>query len=413
MGDQFTVSPRPLVSVRTGLSGPLGSCRAEFVDGWLVHSAALAEGLDTLLFPGQVLILDEARSGGHKAFAHGVPNESRLSAASFVQDNRIRRELVETRGIPVPRARAFPVRGGVADALSFAEEIGYPVVVKPMMNDSTTEVMPNITSPEQLQEAIQYLTVVPTLRPNFTAASYSITQAMTPRTAGSRRTRKSYRFMVEGQVSGAYLRLLIIEDQLVSVIYAPDGPWAVESFRDVIQEVDPWIEELAGRISRSYPGLTVMAADVVVADWVQDAADDEWHLVELSERPWLYVQYLTEQNSGMRLGQYLLNTELKRTSPYKSITDENRAVSFAWEGVSQSEDVLAAVSRISSEVGLRGWCEVLDEVNGVVGGQWEGSPYAIALLNELAVAGELLPEAIVCSELRVVEETGTKGFIRR
>lgn len=405
-----SVSPPHLLSVNTGLASPLGSCRADLVDGWLVHAAALHCGLNTTLFPGQVLIVNDGLEVSNAAWAHGVPNNSRLSTASLVQDNRIRRDLVEARGLPVPQARTFSLGRGLSEALSYAESIQYPVVLKPMLNDSTTEVISPINSPEELQDAVEYFELVPFERPDFTAASYSVTQVMTPRSAGNRRTRSSYRFMVEKYVKGLYLRLLMIDGELVSVVQAPDGPWKPDAF-EWGRETHSIIS-VAEKIWNSYPGLAVMAADIVVTDWSAEGTARDWFLVELSERPWLYLQHTIDAGAALKHAQALLAIECppKKSQGSRGTLPKTQAFAFTWEGVSRTQTIMNEVKQASVSVGLNGWCEVKDEVDGTLGGQWEGEPSTVALINELAVEGTLLSEAIVCADLKIVPATGAETF---
>lgn len=412
MRSEDSILPVPLFHVTTQTAEPLDQCRADLVDGWLVHAAALSAGFSTTLFPGQVLLVHGDTEETPAAFAHGVPNSSRLSTASLIQDNRMRRDLISARGIPVPKGRSFALRNGLGQALSYAETIGYPVVVKPMLNDSTTEVINAVRNPEELAEAVAYFETVPTMRPDFTAASYSITQVMTPRKAGDRRTRSSYRFMVEKHHSGVYVRLLLIEGELVSVVLAPDGPWRADLAKDLTDEVHPSAWGIARQIWDAYPGLAVMAADIVLSDWQHDWDEQDWHLVELSERPWLYLQYALSAITAKDLGRCLLEVEAKssHSNTRSDSHDTEIAVAFSWEGVSRSKEVLDDLQRVCRALVIRGWGESQDEVSGRVGGQWEGPPEAIALLNELAVAGELLPESVVCADLSPAAVSGVRTF---
>ena len=192
------VAPAPLRPVPTGYAAPVQACPAELFDGWAMHSAALHRSMTTLLFPGQAMMAyygDDHTTGA--AFAHSVPNQTWLSSATLLQDKRVRRDVLEAAGVPVPRGRAFGLKRGLPFAREFAEEIGYPVVVKPMIGESTVEVIPAVEDERQLDHAVEYLRTVPTLRPDFTTSSYAFTQILTPKTGSSTRTRSTYRSLVE------------------------------------------------------------------------------------------------------------------------------------------------------------------------------------------------------------------------
>src|SRR5690625_5006925 len=93
---------------------PQHRLNAEFLDTFYLHRAAIDAGYETILFPGQVLVLrakksNSAERGGHSdiVFVEGVPPSSTLSGVSYTQERRVRRALLQRRGIPVPRGATF------------------------------------------------------------------------------------------------------------------------------------------------------------------------------------------------------------------------------------------------------------------------------------------------------------------
>src|SRR5690625_651478 len=111
-------------------------------DGVIVHSAALAAGLNTRLLSRQVLQV-QTPEGETTAFTHGVPQSSTLAAVTYSQDLRMRRGLLGHAGIPQPRGATVAIGRERNAALRYAEEIGYPVVIKPALGDSTIDVKPS------------------------------------------------------------------------------------------------------------------------------------------------------------------------------------------------------------------------------------------------------------------------------
>lgn len=398
------VRPSPLAAVPTGLPTPLDSCPAELFDGWMLHEAALRNGLKTLLFPGQALMAyqgDDPAAG--VAFAHGVSNTTWLSSATLVQDKRMRRDLVAAAGIPVPQARSFSLKRGTPYAKAFADSIGYPVVVKPMIGESTVEAMPGISNEAELNRAIDYLRKVPTVRDTFTTSSYAFTQILTPRASSSTRTRGNYRYLVEKHITGQYVRLLMAEGRVLSAIYAPEGPWRLgPEVRDITCEVHSDLREFAADIWRASPGLAVLAADVVVDDYATPFNGQLPVLVDLSERPWMQVQHAASPHLVPELGQQLLEAvvDAQHLSLPQSPPSEHVDATFRWDGLSEVGKDVQAAEGAAAQMQLSLQITSSDPVAGVITGQVSGSSSVIALLNELVIAGDVLSAPAMAAETR-------------
>lgn len=402
---ETSIKPPLLTPVRSGFPWPLDVCPADLFDGWVVHEAALRNGLNTLLFPGQALMAYPGKEpAGGIAFAHGVSNATWLSSATVVQDKRIRRDVLEASGIPVPLGRAFSLKRGRTYARQFAESIGYPVVVKPMIGESTVEVMANLRNEAELDQAIDYLGQVPPSRPSFTTASYAFTQILTPKTSSSTRTRGTYRYLVEEHVTGQYLRLLIADGQLLSAVHAPKGPWRLEAgVRDVTENIHPDIKYFAERVWNASPGLSVLAADLVVEDYTASIKDGrEPTLVEHSERPWMHVQNAANYHVIPELGQRLLQSAAAHGDLPLSVAAPaaERAATFRWEGLSRVQEDVQAAQQAASSMALNLQVNFTDPVAGVISGEVSGSVGAIALLTELATQGNVLTAPAMAAETR-------------
>ena len=397
-----TTRPWPLRDVPTGLSDPLPTCPADVFDGWVVHDAALSSGLNTLLFPGQALMAfygDDHTSGA--AFAHGVPNQTWLSTATLVQDKRIRRDVLAAAGIPVPRGRGFTLKRGLTYAKAFAEEIGYPVVVKPVIGESTVEVMAGIEDERGLVEAVDYLREVPTVRPDFTTASYAFTQILTPLTGTSTRTRGTYRYLVEEHISGQSVRVLISAGEILSAIATPQGPWGpVEDHADLTQEIHPDLLSFVRTVWDALPGLAVMAVDLVVPDATSRLSESNRAVVvDVAERPWLQVQRAVSSDLVAAHGRAILEsvTDVDLHEPSGS---ESIDVDFRWDGLSQVDVDIDRAESTTSRLGLDFRVTAQDAVSGVVSGTISGPARTIALLTELVVSGEILTSPAMCAETR-------------
>lgn len=395
-----TVRPAPLRAVPTGLTEPLHACPAELFDGWVMHDAALQRGMSTLLFPGQALMAyyGDDHTGG-ASFAHGVPNQTWLSAATLVQDKRIRRDVLAAAGIPVPRGRTFSLRRGLPFAREFAADVGYPVVVKPMVGESTVEVLSGLDDEDQLTRAVDYLRQVPPSRPDFTTSSYAFTQILTPKTGSSTRTRDTYRFLVEEHVSGQYVRLLMSEGVLLSAIHTPDGPWrAYDGAQDVTNLLHPDVREFAHEVWAAVPGLAVMAVDIVVDDYRSAfASDSRPVVVDVAERSWMHVQQAVSSDLVASHGQQILRASTP--VPLKdSVGASPIEADFRWDGLSQVDVDIERAAAVSQKLGLSLSISTGDAVSGVVSGRIGGPARSIALLNELLVAGDVLTSPAMCVE---------------
>lgn len=379
-----------------GQNRPAAVCPPEITDGYLVHAAALRAGLKTSLFAGQTLLVtDPLRAEATSSFAHGVPEQTELGGATMIHDKRIRRAMLQPFGISMPRSASFSVGRGTRKAAEFAANLGFPVVVKPAVGEPTIETQANIRNERQLIEAIDYLKTAPAYRPGFTSASYAFTALYAPKEDTEQETRDSYRFLVEEQLSGVYLRLLIVGGNVVSALELPKGPWRARSEVDeVLKEVDPSILDLANCVWNALPGLSVATIDIILERGHQRAiSEQDYWVVEVSERPWLHLHLDLAPGSADRMAAEILMLGTGENSIRGWDTDTVRSVS--WEGVSEPARLLEQFGSLALDLGVEGWMKVVDSVGGLVQGHMQGNANSIALLNEFVVGGMLDERAIV------------------
>ncbi|GAA3074149.1 MULTISPECIES: hypothetical protein [Actinomycetes] len=409
----MTTSPHDPAAADRPAMPSAADCPAELIDGWLVHTAALQAGRGTLLFPGQALLLTHeggALDGG--SFAHGVPQQTQLSTATLVQDRRVRRAMLEQHRIRVPEGATFTIGGGTRAALGFAERRGFPVVLKPMVGDNTIETRTGIAGTEELLEGIRDLRVAPQLRPGYTTASYAFTAIHTPREDDQTRTRKNYRYLVEEHVRGEFLRFLLIGGAVVSAFSSPDGAWGLDGGRELFEEVHPSLVAHAREVAEVFPGLAVIAVDVVLSRGAEVAREDQdVTVVDVSERPWLAMQASRDPEEALLLARRLLESTVARTEEGTLPQPQAEvALDVRWEGVSVMDAFLEHVHEAASAAGLRGHAVAEDVVGGIAAGHLEGPAAAVALFNELAVAGNLTGEHLMAVDSRRAGVTGAEGF---
>ena len=119
----------------------------------LLERDCLGYGLSTFRSSGQAFIAADgsgARMGFHKA---GTALNSRPSSP-LTKDKHSTRALLQRHGLPAPRGRRFRPHD-FASASAYAEELGYPVVLKPLHGTQGRGVVTGITSPQDLEWAFQ------------------------------------------------------------------------------------------------------------------------------------------------------------------------------------------------------------------------------------------------------------------
>jgi cyanophycin synthetase len=112
-----------------------------------------------------------------------LTSETRQIAVDLASDKEKTNLLLRDAGLPVPRQRKAY---GVREAVRAAEQIGYPVVVKPLNSNHGQGISIKLTTPEQVEAAFER------------AREYS--EAV----------------LVEGYIAGADYRMLVVNGQLVA-----------------------------------------------------------------------------------------------------------------------------------------------------------------------------------------------------
>lgn len=353
-------------------------------DGYEVQKAALARGLNVRLLPRQVMEVsipgDPASTVG---FTHGVPQATTLAGATYAQDLRMRRAMLLKAGFRVPRGATFSVGRSQKLGRDYAERIGFPVVLKPAVGDNTIEVKAGLKNRHQLKNAIEYLYTPSSKRKGFTRAAYALTELREPGNINGKVVAPpGYRFLVEKHVSGQYLRFLVIDGEVKSVVYCPKGPWKTRGsgMQDVFESTNQSLKDIAVSASRVVPGLAVVALDMVVPDHETETAVGGAQIVELSERPWLSVQHQYDVKLAAELAGSILSSELPQASddqPQEHITTEV-LIAGAVDPVTLLEVLSEKFSELDIEGNLYGSDHTLGEVSGTV----TGAPADIAWVTQ-------------------------------
>jgi hypothetical protein len=371
-------------------------------DGFEVHAAALERGMNVTLLPRQVLLVGSGNPIlGDASFVHGVPQSSTVSGVTYAQDKRVRRALLEKNGFTVPRGATFSIGKSARQAVNFAEGIGFPVVLKPTMGDNTIGVMPSIATRDEMREAIEYLHTPVDIREDFTRASYAMTELREPGIRdGIAVAPSSYRFLVERQVSGHYVRALVVDGTVRNALHCPSGPWQPEAgFRDVTDELHQSISEYVVRAASVIPGLALAVVDVVVPNLKQSASSKDIFIVEFSERPWLASQWHLNPALSAGLAAEILTFEL-RGVPLQPVRSQVRTEVLFGGAVSPAA-FKGSFERSAHGLGLDSSLEVSDPALGYISGSVGGDPRTIAWLTETALDEGVEGYKAMLGEIRV------------
>lgn len=352
-------------------------------DGYEVHRAALAHGFDVTLLPRQVMEVQDAGGTVKTSFSHGVPQQSTLAAVTYAQDVRMRRDMVMRAGYAVPTGATFSMGGSKRAPYRYVENtLGYPVVIKPAVGDNTIDVISGIADAGALERAIEYFHTPPTERPGYTRAAYSLTELREPGMKDGRIVvPPGYRFLVEQQVPGQYLRCLVMDERVINVMLCPDGPWRSQSksIIDVTDQVHQSVKDIAVGAKSSIPGIALAAVDIVTQDYGSPVTIEEAPIVEYSERPWLAVQHAANPKLADRLGNEILAFGSEQELPPAR---ESVSVDFMVDGSVHPPELLSALKHEFQRLSLKGEVDLSDRALGTLSGFVEGDPASVAWIME-------------------------------
>lgn len=376
--------------------------RSSLRDGYEVHVAALRHGLNVKLLPRQVMEVSHPdETANTVGFVHGVPQSTTLAGATYAQDLRMRRAMLIKAGYKVPRGATFSVGRSRGLGQKFAERIGYPVVVKPAVGENTIEVQAGLENKRQLKKAIEYLFTPPSERKDFTRSAYALTELREPgKINGKIVAPPGYRFLVEKHVHGQYLRFLIINGEIRSIIYTPNGPWDTKGsdMRNVIEETHSSLKEIALGASRTIQGLSVVALDMVVPDYQAQTAVKNANIVEYSERPWLSLQYRFNPELASKLAEDILAASVPNAT--ESVSKDLVEAEVLIGGAVDPVRLLEVLNEKFDELGVEGQLEESDHTLGRISGTVRGAASDIAWIME-----RLLDKGIQKQRAMLVELT--------
>lgn len=365
--------------------------RNDELDGVLLLSAVLRHGLDVEVYPRQVLVAP-GEGGAELSFVHGVPGVSGLGPVTYAQDKRMRRALMERAGVPVPKGATFTVGRGIPGAKNFAEQLGFPVTVAPAIGDNSVETFRNLRSRNDISVALEYLSTPPAERANFTRAAYGLTELREPGESDGRRVvPPGYMFLLEKQLVGEYIHILLVGGQVRSVILCDGVPSdkTLTGGEEMLDKAHPELLDLARRAAKVIPGLGVVTLGIVVPDPFSSLAEQVVGIVDYSERPSLWVQASVDDRLASRLAGDILKAYAADSG--RPLIEPRQELRMVLE-VHAMPDVLEgaeSIERAAQEIGVAVDVVSTDAVAGSVTLNSEPAPEAIARLTNSLLAGTI------------------------
>lgn len=138
--------------------------------------------------PGQLFSLHSAERSHYFFRTRGdkVSNE----AVEQGMNKEITKQILSEKGVSVPEGREFTENAKEEDVIAYANELGYPVVLKPTDGSFGRGVMANITTDEECKHALDYI----------------------------RHELEETNIIVEKYIDGADYRLYVVDEEVVGAI---------------------------------------------------------------------------------------------------------------------------------------------------------------------------------------------------
>jgi hypothetical protein len=363
----------------------------EMRDGYEVHRAVLRRGLDVLLYPRQVLIATPPSGGPTLSFVHGIPETSALSAVTYAQDKKARREMIKRAGVPIPPGAVFAIGKESAEIRAFAKRVGYPVVVKAAGGENLREIFAGVRDERELTRVIDHFRVPEDQRLSYSKAAYGLTLLSEPVEEDGRIVSPaSYQILIERHMTGSCLRFVVLGGSVLSVLRLPQGTADLSATPEPVSaaEVHESILELGVAAAHAIPGLTVAALDMVLDDHRLPAAQQQVSVVEFSERPSLAWQAMVEDALAHQIGDAIVEHLAEEVGVALADPRDDVSVDFEIEGSTAASDLSSTISALGGS-GLDVEITSFDRIEGTVDGVLNGDAHQVALVFELLTSGRL------------------------
>jgi len=369
---------------------PLITLPPELQDGYLVHRAVLARGLDVLLLPRQVLLASQSDSdAGNISFVHGVPEASTVAGVTHARDKRLRRYLLNIAKLPTPPGITFSALGS-RSLDSFIAKVGFPLLLTEAIGENPSRRTNEIWNKADLLAAVSQMRKLP--EDQFLPARSLVASAYGENIlsyvedeAGERVAPPHARLLIEKIMSGRYLRCFVCGGECLAAVEFEASTRMPKA--DISAQLHDGFKSIAVRTANVIPGLFAASVDLVLEDPSKVPESQTYYIVELLERPRFDTYMRASPELGPVLADALLVRQAQRSSVPLGEPAKSAAVRVRLEGLPDPSGLLPMLKESCDAMGLSGVVNVSDPVEGVVEGQIQGAPDEIALVMEALASG--------------------------
>lgn len=363
-------------------------------EGFLVNAKLMPLSERTLLLPRQLAYY--YNNNQPLGFVAGVSGRNQLPTANFCQDIRSWRIMLQRGGVSVIEGASFSGRAK-QDHLRYANKVGYPVVLKPVVRNTLyEESIKNINTEEELKESFIASRVLKKNKASDLSASpYAMTRLSEDHIdeRGHRFLPLGVRYMVEKQLAGQQLRLIIAHGEVVAAFYKDSK----SDFWHTAASLHDSYKALGSKIANIMQGMAFIRVDLIVEDISDIVTDSNYSVVVLSEHLKLYEHFNEHSQQISSLLSYV--TESNANVNMEDNVFQKYHIKLT--GISNSERLKEELSVAAGNLGLALDIEDLDQVTGSVDFTIEGSAWAISALTWAYANGILnqeIPTSVDCQQ---------------
>jgi hypothetical protein len=373
-------------------------------EGLLIHLSRLPVSERCLLLPRQLayyydhapLVMGESEPVRPAGFVCGVSGRNELPAVNYCQDQRAWRASLQRRGIKVVTGASFSGRSH-SDHLRYARRIGFPVSLKPVIRNTLhEEIVRDIRSRAELDFLFRRIREVRKNKASDLAASpYAMTRLSEDHIDehGDQHLPLSVRYVVERQMQGIRLRLLVADGKVVAALYRSDDKAAWK----VCESLHESYLALGQKIASAMQGMAFLRVDLVVDDPAVEASHENQCVIELSEHLECHQLY----HDVPEVAQRLLRQVAEIESPVDH--DVSLALRVVLSGISRGERLEQELTTTAERLGLSLKLERLDPVTGRVMFEIEGALWACCALTWIYANGLGIQEVPTSVDCRINE----------
>jgi len=369
---------------------PLITLPPELQDGYLVHSAILARGLDALLLPRQVLLASQSdHDAGNISFVHGVPEASTVAGVTHARDKRLRRYLLNIEKLPTPPGITFSALGSKS-LDKFISKVGFPLILMEAIGENPSRRTNEIWNKADLLAAVSQMRKLP--EDQFLPARSLVASAYGENIlsyaedeAGERIAPPHARLLIEKSVSGRYVRCFVCDGECLAAVEFEASTRMPKA--DISAQLHEGFKSIAVRAANVVPGLFAASVDLVLEDPSEAPEGQTYCIAELLERPRFDTYMRASPDLGPSLADALLVRQAQRSSLPLGDPAKSASVRVRLDGLPDPAGLLPMLKESCDALGLSGFVELSDPVEGVVEGHIEGAPEEIALVVEALASG--------------------------